>query len=44
MAGIVHATISQMSFSDGVRTGLNAAHATLLSTQSVNPDISQYLS
>ena len=44
MAGIVHATINEMSFPDGVRTGLNAAHATLLSTQSVNPDISQYLS
>ena len=44
MAGIVHATINQMSFPDSVRTGLNAAHATLLSTQSVNPDISQYLS
>lgn len=39
IAGIVHATIGQVPFPDRAQTGLKAAHATLLSPQTVNPEI-----
>jgi pseudouridine kinase len=43
IAGIVHATIQEVSFPDSAQTGLRAAHATLLSHQTVNPEITKYL-
>lgn len=43
IAGIVHATIQQVPFPDSAQTGLSAAHATLLSHQTVNPEITKYL-
>ena len=43
IAGIVHATIGEVPFPDCAETGLRAAHATLLSHQTVNPDINNYL-
>ena len=43
IAGIVHATIQRTPFPDCAQTGLKAAHATLLSHQTVNPDISDYI-
>ena len=43
IAGIVHATMHQTPFPDCAHTGLQAAHATLLSQQTVNPDIKDYL-
>ncbi len=43
VAGIVHATMQQVPFPDGARVGLRAAHAALLSLQTVNPDINDYL-
>lgn len=39
IAGIVHATIGQVPFPERAQTGLKAAHATLLSPQTVNPEI-----
>ena len=44
IAGIVHATVQRTPFPDCAHTGLKAAHATLLSPQTVNPDINYYLS
>lgn len=43
MAGIVHAAMLGISFPDGAHTALKAAHATLLSLNTVNPDINNYL-
>jgi len=43
IAGIVHATMLQVPFPECTMTGLRAAHATLLSLQTVNPDINNYL-
>lgn len=43
IAGVIHASLAQVPFPEGATTGLKAAHATLLSTQTVNPDINQYL-
>ena len=43
IAGIVHATIQQTPFPERAHTGLQAAHATLLSHQTVNPDINDYI-
>ena len=43
IAGIVHAQLCQMPFPDCALTGLKAAHITLLSPQTVNPDIKDYL-
>ena len=44
MAGVVHARLSGTSFPECALPGLHAAHAALLSMQTVNPDINQYLS
>jgi len=43
IAGIVHATMRHVPFPDGAHTGLKAAHAALLSQQTVNPNIQNYL-
>ena len=43
MAGVVHALLRQEAFPECALTGLRAAHAALLSLQTVNPDINQYL-
>lgn len=43
IAGIVHASIHQIPFPEGAHIGLKAAHAALLSLQTVNPDIVNYL-
>ena len=42
IAGIVHATMQQEPFPDRTKTGMKAAHATLLSLQTVNPDVGNY--
>ena len=39
IAGIVHAQVRETSFPDCALTGLKAAHITLLTTQTVNPEI-----
>ena len=39
IAGVAHAKLRQVPFPDCTQTGLRAAHATLLSLQTVNPDI-----
>lgn len=43
IAGIAHAAMQGIPFPTGAHIGLKAAHATLLSLQTVNPDINQYL-
>ena len=43
IAGIVHAQMSREPFPDCATIGLKAAHATLLSTQTVNPSINDYI-
>ena len=43
IAGVAHALMEQTPFPDCVQTGLQAAHATLLSPQTVNPDIAVML-
>lgn len=43
IAGLAHAQMCQTAFPDCAQTGLKAAHATLLSPQTVNPDIINYL-
>ena len=43
MAGVIHAHLQQMSLLDCAQVGLRAARATLLSQQTVNPDINKYL-
>ena len=39
IAGVAHAQVMQAPFPDCARTGLKAAHATLLSLQTVNPEV-----
>ena len=43
IAGVAHAQMGDTPFPDCARTGLRAAHATLLSLQTVNPDINDYI-
>ena len=43
IAGVAHAQMCQLPFPDCTLTGLKAAHATLLSLQTVNPEIKNYL-
>ena len=43
IAGVAHAQIMNTPFPECAMTGLKAAHATLLSPQTVNPDIKKYL-
>ena len=43
IAGVAHALIGQITFPDCAHTGLKAAHATLLSLQTVNPDIMNFI-
>ena len=43
IAGVAHAQMCQTPFPECAQTGLKAAHATLLSLQTVNPDINNYL-
>ncbi len=43
IAGVAHALLEKTPFPDCAQTGLKAAHATLLSLQTVNPDINNYL-
>jgi len=43
IAGIVHADLQGIPFPENAQVGLKAAHATLLSTQTVNPDLNNYL-
>ena len=43
IAGVAHAQMCQVPFPDCTLTGLKAAHATLLSLQTVNPEIKNYL-
>ena len=44
MSGVVHALSQQTPFPECALTGLKAAHATLLSLKTVNPEINNYLS
>lgn len=44
IAGVAHAQTTNIPFPECAMTGLKAAHATLLSPQTVNPDIKNYLS
>ena len=44
IAGVAHAQTTSIPFPECAMTGLKAAHATLLSPQTVNPDIKNYLS
>ena len=43
IAGVAHALMQLEPFPSCAQTGLKAAHATLLSLQTVNPDIKNYL-
>ena len=43
IAGIAHAVMTHQPFPECAQVGLKAAHATLLSSQTVNPDINNYL-
>ncbi len=43
IAGLAHAQMCRVPFPECAQTGLKAAHATLLSLQTVNPDIKKYL-
>ena len=43
IAGVAHAQMCGTAFPECAQTGLKAAHAALLSLQTVNPDINQYL-
>lgn len=43
IAGVAHAMMQGTPFPDCALTGLKAAHAALLSLQTVNPEINQYL-
>lgn len=42
VAGVAHAQLCGTTFPDCARMGLRAAHATLLSLQTVNPDVGRY--
>ena len=43
IAGVAHAKMCGTAFPECAQTGLKAAHAALLSLQTVNPDINQYI-
>lgn len=43
IAGVAHAQMEQIPFPDCAQTGMKAAHATLLSLQTVNPDVLKWL-
>ena len=43
IAGLAHAQMCHVPFPECAHTGLKAAHATLLSLQTINPDIKKYL-
>ena len=43
IAGVAHAQMCGTAFPECAQTGLKAAHAALLSLQTVNPDINQYV-
>ena len=43
VAGVAHAQLCGTAFPDCAQTGLRAAHATLLSPQTVNPDVGRYV-
>ena len=43
IAGVAHAQAEGTPFPDCAQTGLKAAHATLLSPQTVNPEINNYI-
>ncbi len=43
IAGVAHAQMRGIPFPDCARTGMQAAHATLLSLQTVNPDVNDFL-
>jgi len=43
IAGVAHAQMGDTPFPDCAQAGLKAAHATLLSLQTVNPDINDYI-
>ena len=43
VAGVAHAQLCGTAFPDCALTGLRAAHAALLTTQTVNPDMSRYI-
>ena len=43
IAGVAHAQMCQVPFPNCAQMGLKAAHATLLSLQTVNPEIKNYL-
>ena len=43
IAGVAHAKMRGTVFPECAQTGLKAAHAALLSLQTVNPDINQYI-
>jgi len=43
IAGVAHAQMQGTPFPECTLTGMRAAHATLLSLQTVNPDVKQYI-
>ena len=43
IAGVAHAQMQETPFPECTLTGMKAAHATLLSLQTVNPDVKQYI-
>ncbi len=43
IAGVAHAQMLETPFPECTLTGMKAAHATLLSQQTVNPDVKQYI-
>ena len=43
IAGVAHAQMLETPFPECTLTGMKAAHATLLSLQTVNPDVKQYI-
>ena len=43
IAGVAHAQMQQEPFPSCAQSGLKAAHATLLSLQTVNPDVKKYI-
>ena len=43
IAGVAHAQMCQTPFPECAQTGLKAAHAALLSLQTVNPEINKYI-
>ena len=43
MAGVVHAHMQHTPFPENAQVGLRAARATLLSQQTVNPNVKQYV-